>query len=506
MKSNEHIYYDSLSGMLARFDRDSHRDRFTGSGLAEFKSWQTEEREILSRIIGLDRLMGSELDLDRLMSAELGLDRLMESELGADRLQGTDSDAGHGSTEAGSESGGGTNDKGEQDNRPEIEKEDRLRIVDEQIIECRSGEEGKPSDTDKKIRYENLPGEDSNESDAIKNVKQENLSVSESNKPDVNKIIRYKCLFEVDEYTTMPMYILTPQGDEGAFDSRGTWIALAGHQGGGKESVAGVRDIPIISEKIDFFNYDYGLQLAKRGYTVICPDPRGFGERRDAAVQGDAPEKIISNSCRNISNMAIPLGLSVIGLCTYDVCMLLDYLRGRLNSTGSDRGTELENRSNEDYTDPDFDGAGYSGNERGILKKLRIDPDDISVIGFSGGGMQALYLSAVREEIRRVVISGYMYGVKDSLLYLNNNCSCNYVPGLWEHLDMGDIASLIAPRPLIIQSCSEDHLNGPRGLENVYEQVDIIRKAYELYDADDSLKHDIRPGEHHFHSECLELI
>lgn len=419
MKSNEHIYYDSLRGMMARFAGDSRRDRFTGSGLTEFKSWQKEERETLSRIIGLDRL-----------------------------------------TEPG--------------NRPEIEKEDRLRIIDE--------------------------------SDAIKNIKNENMSVSESNKPDINKIIRYKCLFEVDEYTTMPMYVLTPQGDEGSSDSRGTWIALAGHQGGGKESVAGVRDIPIISEKIDFFNYDYGLQLAKRGYTVICPDPRGFGERRDTAVQGDAPEKIISNSCRNISNMAIPLGLSVIGLCTYDVCMLLDYLRGGLNSTGSDKVMGSENRSDGDYTDPDFDGAGHSGNESGIVEKLRIDPEDISVIGFSGGGMQALYLSAIREDIRRVVISGYMYGVKDSLLYLNNNCSCNYVPGLWEHLDMGDIASLIAPRPLIIQSCSEDHLNGPRGLENVYEQVDIIRKAYELYDAGDSLKHDIRPGEHHFHSECLELI
>ena len=59
------------------------------------------------------------------------------------------------------------------------------------------------------------------------------------------------------------------------------------------------------------------------------------------------------------------------------------------------------------------------------------------------------------------------------------------VPHLWEHFDMGDIASLIAPRPLLIQSCRDDNLNGPRGLRNVQEQVDIVRKIYALYGKED---------------------
>ena len=59
-----------------------------------------------------------------------------------------------------------------------------------------------------------------------------------------------------------------------------------------------------------------------------------------------------------------------------------------------------------------------------------------------------VYFSNMLGSILTAAISGYMYGYRDALLTLNNNCSCNYVTHLWEHLDMGDIASLIAPRPL----------------------------------------------------------
>ncbi|MBR5116978.1 MAG: hypothetical protein IK096_07920, partial [Lachnospiraceae bacterium] len=65
---------------------------------------------------------------------------------------------------------------------------------------------------------------------------------------------------------------------------------------------------------------------------------------------------------------------------------------------------------------------------------------------------------------------------------------------------------LIAPRRLIVQSCRGDHLNGPRGLDNVYEQLDVVRAAYRLFDAEDSLSHDIREGEHCFHPEVLSLL
>lgn len=49
---------------------------------------------------------------------------------------------------------------------------------------------------------------------------------------------------------------------------------------------------------IEFYHYDYGMQLAKRGYVAICPDCRGFGERRDEALQKGTDEKsFLTSTC-----------------------------------------------------------------------------------------------------------------------------------------------------------------------------------------------------------------
>ena len=87
---------------------------------------------------------------------------------------------------------------------------------------------------------------------------------------------------------------------------------------------------------------------------------------------------------------------------------------------------------------------------------------------------------------------------------MNENCSCDYVPHLLEHFDMGDIASMICPRPLWVQSCQDDRLNGPRGMENVYEQVRIVRQAYRCPGAEGALYHEVCPGGHQFQPENLK--
>ena len=279
-----------------------------------------------------------------------------------------------------------------------------------------------------------------------------------------NGIMREKVIIQTEPDVYMPMYILIPP--KNSDEKRSCFIAACGHQGGGKYSVAGCYDIPMIKEKIDFFNYDYGMKLARMGYVTICPDTRGFGERRDEYLQGDSTKAVLGCSCFHLAHMAEPLGQTVAGMCTWDLMRLIDYIE-----------------------------------QRGEWKT-----DNISCIGFSGGGMQTMWLAALDERIKLAGISGYMYGYKDSLMELNGNCNCNYVPHLWEHLDMGDIASLIAPRRIMIQSCKDDKLNGKRGMANVYEQVDIIRNAYRLFDKEELVVHDVCEGPHHFHDSMLEKM
>nr|WP_292203086.1 alpha/beta hydrolase family protein [Butyrivibrio sp.] len=276
-------------------------------------------------------------------------------------------------------------------------------------------------------------------------------------------ITREHLILQVEPGIYMTAFLLIPE----QVKDPECYIALPGHMGAGKYSVAGCSDIPAVKESIDRFNYDYGLALAKKGYVVACPDCRGFGERRDEDLQDDSESSFLNSTCFQLAHMAEGLGETVCGMCTWDVMRLVDYMIIR-------------------------------GKEEGW------NTDTLGCVGFSGGGMQTLWAAAMDERIKKVLISGYMYGYKDSLLTLNGNCNCNYIPHLWEHFDMGDVASLIAPRKLFIQSCRDDHLNGPRGLDNVYEQVDIIKRAYQLFDKQDNVVHDIREGEHCFHQEVLE--
>jgi dienelactone hydrolase len=254
----------------------------------------------------------------------------------------------------------------------------------------------------------------------------------------------------------MPMYVLIPDGLQPG-ERRAAVIAPHGHGGGGKESVAGVRRDPKIADMLDHYHYDYGVQFARAGFIAFCPDGRGFGERRERTMLPD--NDVLGGSCRVINNMAIPLGQTLTGMWIWDLMRLVDYIETR----------------------PDC------------------DPRRIGCAGLSGGGLQTLWLSALDERIRCAGVSGYFYGYKESLLHLNTNCSCNYVPGLWSLVDIGDIGALIAGRPLIVESGSRDPLNGAPGLENVAGQLAITRKAYAVLGAEDHLAHTVFEGEHRWH-------
>lgn len=260
----------------------------------------------------------------------------------------------------------------------------------------------------------------------------------------------------------MTMYLLIPAD---ADPNTRLFLCPPGHNGAGKYTVAGLGEYGAIKEKIEQYQYDYGMQLAKKGFVAVCPDCRGFGERREAVADAKDPVLGLKGDCYWLAHMGEPLGIPAAGMLVWDLMRLIDYL-------------ELRNEW---------------------------DTEHIGCLGFSGGGMQTLYLAALDERIQYAVISGYMYGFRDALLTLNRNCSCNYIPHLWEHLDMGDIASLIAPRTLVIQSCRQDRLNGPRGIVNAVEQAAVIEKAYRLCHAEKLPLHDICEGGHQWHGERLDM-
>ncbi len=284
-------------------------------------------------------------------------------------------------------------------------------------------------------------------------------------------VLRYHILLCTEPDITLSAYLLVP-GEADA--DTPVILCPPGHNGAGKYTVAGVRGYRVVEESIEKYNYDYGWQLAKLGYVCFCPDVRGFGERRELPEDTRALPPAMKGDCYWLAHMGEPIGIPVLGMLSWDLMRCVDFLQE------------------------------YAGGKAG--KRLCWNPERIIAFGFSGGAMQSLYLSALDDRIHAVFLSGYMYGFRDSLLQMNRNCSCNYVPHLMEHFDMGDIASLIAPRRLMIQSCREDRLAGTRGLTNVQEQVDIIRVNYAVTGNTENVQQDIEEGPHHLDTCHLQEI
>jgi Dienelactone hydrolase and related enzymes len=263
---------------------------------------------------------------------------------------------------------------------------------------------------------------------------------------------RIKYVLQTEELVYVPFYALIP-ADIKPGEKRPAMICPQGHFTRAKESVAAVRHEAGVNDDIEKFNLNYGEDFAKMGYIAFCPDARGFGERCEKYGQPDGRWKC---TCQQLNRMGIPLGRCAIGMSVWDLTKLCDYI----------------------CTRPDC------------------DTDRIGCAGLSGGGLQTLYFTAVDERIKCACTSGYFYGAMESLLEMNGNCDCNYVPNLWTNFDMGDIGALIAPRALIIESGLRDDLNGKSGIENVKSQYVITKKAYDIYGAEDKLARTQFDGEH----------
>jgi len=265
---------------------------------------------------------------------------------------------------------------------------------------------------------------------------------------------REKMVISTEPGVKMPFYVLRPDTAKPG-ERLPAVLAPHGHGSYGKAAVCGIDyGDARLRQSIDELNYDYGVQLVRAGFLVFCPDARGFGERAEPGRQ--SKERLLDCSCSILNAMAYPLGMNVTGMWAWDLMRLIDY----------------------------------------ALTRGDADPGRLNCAGLSGGGMQTLWLTAMDERVKNAIISGYFYGYKQSLLEMNKNCSCNYVPGLWEAADIGDVAALCAGRGVFIETGDIDPLNGADGLDNVFPQLETVRRAAGLLGNEANILHHVFHGPH----------
>ena len=260
-------------------------------------------------------------------------------------------------------------------------------------------------------------------------------------------LCKQRIVFDVEAGLSVAAYVFRP-ADAGA--PLPGILACHGHGLYGKEAVMGNRALPGLRDAIREYNYDYGLQMAKRGYAVIAIDWRGFGERGDAQWIEPAPGR---DPCNLLYLQATLLGRTVLGANVHDGMCALDYLCGQ-----------------------DF-----------------VDPGRIGVMGLSFGGTMATWMSLCDERVKATDVICYSdqfacFAMKDL-----NTCGSQITPGLFALCDVADLQGLIAPRPLLVEIGTYDTCFKVDSAMRCFRQVE---KIYAAAGAGGRLQLDLFEGGH----------
>ena len=129
-----------------------------------------------------------------------------------------------------------------------------------------------------------------------------------------------------------------------------------------------------------------------------------------------------------------------------------------------------------------------------IATRPELDAERVGCMGISGGGTCTIFSAALEPRIKAAMISGYLNTFPGQRRHLSH-CIDNYVPGILNYAEMYDVAGLIAPRPLFVESGEKDNIFPIAASMASFEQV---QKIYAVFGAVDRMEQETFPAEHSF--------
>jgi dienelactone hydrolase len=108
-----------------------------------------------------------------------------------------------------------------------------------------------------------------------------------------------------------------------------------------------------------------------------------------------------------------------------------------------------------------------------LARRKEVDPARIGCAGLSLGGLRTIHLAALDERIKAAVAVGWMTSFPTQLRRRIKNTIgfTKLVPGLYQHLDYPDVASLAMPTPLMVINGSQDQLFEPSGVQESFAKL-----------------------------------
>jgi dienelactone hydrolase len=242
-------------------------------------------------------------------------------------------------------------------------------------------------------------------------------------------------------YALIPAHAKTPAP---------TVICVPGH-GRGVDDIVGIDEQGRDRTDRSGYQHDFAIQATEAGMVALAIEPMGFGCRRDPV---NARQGLSHKACEPVAGSALLVGQTMIGWRVWDVMRTIDY----------------------------------------IARRPELDSSRVGCMGISGGGTVTLFATALEPRIRAAMVSGYLNTFRDSIGSLAH-CIDNYVPGVLNWAEMYDVAGLIAPRPLFVESGEKDNIFP---IHASVESFSRVREIYSVFGTTEMIEQEVFPGEHSF--------
>ena len=258
---------------------------------------------------------------------------------------------------------------------------------------------------------------------------------------------REKLVFDSRAGVSVLAYVLIPLSARGPLP---VVICVPGH-GRGVDDIVGIDDKGADRTDKAGYQHDFAIQVVEAGMAAVAVEPLGFGCRRDDIT---ARKGLASSACQPAAGGAMLVGQTMIGWRVWDVMRTVDYIATRQD----------------------------------------LDAARVGLMGISGGGTVTLFGTALEPRIRAAMVSGYLNTFEHSIGSLSH-CIDNYVPGILNWAEMYDVAGLIAPRPLFVESGERDNIFP---IAASIESFNRVREIYRVFGAADRVEQEVFPDEHAF--------
>ena len=257
-------------------------------------------------------------------------------------------------------------------------------------------------------------------------------------------------LFTAEENVDVPCHLLIPRG---ATTPPPVVICLQGHSPGMHISLGrpnNEKEVATVREG----DRDFALQAVRQGFAALAMEQRCFGERADQRPPEIHPRK---QTCMHASMVSLLLGRTMIGERVWDVSRAIDAL----------------------------------------AEFPQLDLSRIACMGNSGGGTITYFAACLDERIRAAMPSCYVCTFRDSIGSIDH-CPDNYLPGVLKWFEMGDLAGLIAPRPLVVVAGKDDPIFPIAAVEETFGRIERI---YQGAGEPDRCRLVVGAGGHRFYAQ-----